>query len=294
MSFRAFALILILPLVARADDKKIDFSDYDKPLFVQIVDHAKARISHRIGEGVNAKDRFFILPFAYENEGNDPAYSHSFISVVRVFADDKQPKTTPGLQTQKYKNREFEAFTISWLPADFTPDSHLCVFDGFASRLIAHNNKCPISPGRNFGLEETLKLAIHAKNAVAMWGPYEISKPGFDLGIKRKELLDSGKIKYRADDRMYRKSQKAINCFHAMASLETLYPSGGFLNTGLKMWGFNGTARVLVEYNDRGREQGLLLEPANAKKDRVVFVYAAKKNGVAFYNPADFAFAYAN
>ena len=38
------------------------------------------------------RDRYFIIPFAYENDGNDPEFSHSFISVIRVFADDKQPR----------------------------------------------------------------------------------------------------------------------------------------------------------------------------------------------------------
>jgi len=50
-----------------------------------------------------------------------------------------------------------------------------------------------------------------------MWGPYEIAKPGFDLGVKRMRLLDSGEIKYRADDRMYQKDKVAVSCFHAMA-----------------------------------------------------------------------------
>src|SRR5205823_12941683 len=115
----------------------------------------------------------------------------------------------------------------SWLPADFLTNPHVCLFDGPDSRVFSERNKCPISRGRNFNLQETIKLAVDAKNAVAMWGPYEIAKPGFDLGVKRKRLLDSGSIKYRADDRLYRKDRIAISCFHAMAGLEELYPNGG-------------------------------------------------------------------
>ena len=66
------------------------------------------------------------------------------------------------------------------------------------------------------------------KNAFAMWGPYEIEKKAFDLAVKRKRLLDTGTIKYRADDRLYRKDRVAINCFHAMAGLNELFPDGGF------------------------------------------------------------------
>jgi hypothetical protein len=289
MLFRTLILLLTLPIVARAET---DFSNYDAPLYQQIVDRIKAKVSARLGEGRNPSDRVFIIPFAYEDRGNHPEHSHSFISVIRVLADNKQTKLTPGLAKQKYQNREFEAFTISWLPADFMTNPNLCVFDGPLSRTIPANNKCPISPGRNFNLEETIKLAVAQKNAVAMWGPYEIKQEAFDLAVKRKELLDGGTIKYRADDRLYQKDKVAISCFHAMAGLEELFPKGGFLGTGLKMWGFNGTARVLIEYTKRARYKGLLLEPVDVKKDRVAFVYAPARNGPVPYDPLRNGFAY--
>jgi hypothetical protein len=196
------------------------------------------------------------------------------------------------LPTRKYKNWEFEAFTISWLPRDFLSNPHLCVFDGPGSRVLPKNNKCPISPGRNFTLPETIKLAVDVKNAVAMWGPYEIRKEAFDLGVKRKRLLDGGTIKYRADDRLYRKDKIAISCFHAMAGLDELFPNGGLFGTGFKMWGFNGTARVLIEYSETAHFKGLLLDPVDEKKDRSVFVYAPTAGGPVPYNPAKSAAAY--
>ncbi len=289
MFFRTLILLLTLPIVAQAE---VDFSNYDAPLYKQIVDRIKAKVSARLGEGKNMQDRYFIIPFAYEDRGNHPEHSHSFISVIRVLADSKQRKLTPGLQTRKEMNREFEAFTISWLPADFMTNPNLCVFDGPLSRTIPANNKCPISPGRNFTLEETTKLAVAQKNAVAMWGPYEIKQGGFDLAVKRKELLDGGTIKYRADDRLYQKSKVAISCFHAMSGLDELFPKGGFLGTGFKMWGFNGTARVLIEYTEKARYKGLLLEPVDVKKDRFGFVYAPARNGEVPYNPLKNASAY--
>jgi hypothetical protein len=209
-----------------------------------------------------------------------------------VLADNKQPKLTPGLEKRKYENREFEAFTISWLPADFMSNPNLCVFDGPGSRLIPANNKCPVVPGRNVTLAETIKLAVDQKNAVAMWGPYEIKQPAFDLGVKRKELLDGGTIKYRADDRLYRKSKAAISCFHAMAGLDELFPSGGLFGTGFMMWGFNGTARVLIEYTEKASNKHLLLEPVDVKKDRFGFVYAPIRNGDVPYNPLKTASAF--
>jgi hypothetical protein len=149
-----------------------------------------------------------------------------------------------------------------------------------------------VSTGRNFTLAETIKLAVDAKNAVAMWGPYEIKKAAFDLAVKRKRLLDGGTIKYRADDRLYQKDKVAISCFHAMQGLDELFPKGGFLGTGLKMWGFNGTARVLIEYTEKASNKGLLLDPVDVKKDRFVFVYSPTAGGPVPYNPARSAAAY--
>jgi hypothetical protein len=262
------------------------------PLYTQIVDRIKAKVSARLGEGSNTRERYFIIPFAYQDRGNHPEFSHSFISVIRVLADNKQPKLTPGFKLRRYRNREFEAFTISWLPHDFLSNPHLCVFDGAGSRIIPERNNCPVSTGRNFTLAETIKLAVDAKNAVAMWGPYEIKKAGFDLAVKRKRLLDGGTIKYRADDRLYRKDKVAISCFHAMAGLDEIFPNGGLFGTGFKMWGFNGTARVLIEYTEKAGNKGLLLEPVDVKRDRYGFVYAPTRNGRVPYDPLRTASAY--
>ena len=289
MLFRSFILLFTLPIVAQAD---VDFSNYDVPLYTQIVDRIKAKVSARLGEGSNTRERYFIIPFAYQDRGNQPEFSHSFISVIRVLADNKQPKLTPDLKLRRYRNREFEAFTISWLPHDFLSNPHLCVFDGAGSRVFPEKNKCPISIGRNFTLAETIKLAVDAKNAVAMWGPYEIKKAAFDLAVQRKRLLDGGTIKYRADDRLYQKDKVAISCFHAMQGLDELFPKGGFLGTGLKMWGFNGTARVLIEYTEKVSNKGLLLDPVDVKEDRSVFVYAPAAGGPVPYNPAKSAASY--
>jgi hypothetical protein len=125
-----------------------------------------------------------------------------------------------------------------------------------------------------------------------MWGPYEINKIGFDLGVRRKRLLDGGTIKYRADDRLYRKDRVAISCFHAMAGLDELFPNGGLFGTGFKMWGFNGTARVMIEYTEKARYKGLLLEPVDVKRDRYGFVYAPTRNGDVPYDPVRNASAY--
>jgi hypothetical protein len=270
----------------------VDFSNYNVPLYQQIVNRIKAKGAPRLGHGKYTRDRYFIVPFAYQNERNDPELSHSFISVIHLLPLGKQSGVRSGLRRGKFEGRDFEAFTISWLPHDFDTNPHLCVFDGFGSRIDPNRNECPISVGRDFTLEETLKLAVNAKNAVGMWGPYEIKKEAFDLGVKRMQLLDRGTIRYRADDRLYRKDRVAINCFHAMAGLDQLYPNGGLFGTGFKMWGINGTRRVLIEYAKKASNKGMLLDRVDIKKDLYGFVYAPERNSRGVYNPFPNASAY--
>jgi len=272
----------------------VNFSNYNVPLYQQIVNRIKAKGASSLENGKNTRDRYFIVPFAYQNRWHSPELSHSFIAVIHLLPEGKKLGPRSGFKQGRFEGRDFEAFNISWVPHDFDTNTHLCVFDGFGSRLFATWNKCPISVGRDFGLAETLKLAVNAKNAVGMWGPYEVRKEAFDLGVKRKRLLDGGTIGYRADDRLYRKERVAINCIHAMAGLEELYPNGGLFGTGFKMWGINGTKRVLIEYTKKIRNKGLLLDPVNIEKDLYGFVYAAEPNSRGLYNPFPNASAYHN
>jgi hypothetical protein len=212
--------------------------------------------------------------------------------VIRVLPDDKQRTFTPGARAGTYRNRSFEAFTISWLPQDFAQNPNLCVFQGFGARLFPERNTCTTSVGRVFSLAETLRLGVNAKNAICMWGPYEIRQDGFDRAVARLHLLEGGSIKYRADDRLTRKDRSAINCFHATANIYELYPNGGLFGTGFNMWGINGTSRVLIEYTKKASNRGLLLDPVDVKGDRYGFVYAPTRSSRGVYNPFKTAFAY--
>jgi hypothetical protein len=271
----------------------VDFSNYNVPIYEQIVNRIKAKGAPRLGEGRNTRDRYFIVPFAYQRRGNDPEFSHSFISVIHLLpAGKKLESRSSRFRRGSFQGRDFEAFTISWVPHDFDTNPNLCVFDGFGSRLFATWNKCSVSVGRDFTLAETLKLAVKEGNAVGMWGPYEVRKEAFELGVKRMRLLDGGTIRYKADDRLTRKDRIAINCFHAMAGLEELYPNGGLFGSGFQMWGINGTKRVLIEYTKKIRNEGLLLDPVNINKDLYGFVYAPAPNSRGLYNPFPNASAY--
>lgn len=292
MKMRAFFILFSLWLIPQLR-AEVDFSSYDTPVYQQIINRIKEKVHQRLGDGPVGRDRYFIIPFAYENRGNDPEYSHSFISVIRVYGERGSGNTHHrGLMVGKDRGRAFEAYTISWLPADFLENPNLIVFRGKGARLFPKANEAPLSPGKSFSLEDTIKLGANVKNAIVMWGPYEIDGQGFELGVKRKELLDGGTIKYRADDRLCRKEGVAINCFHAIAGLDELYPNGGLFGTGFKMWGVNGTARVLIEYTHKAKYKGLLLEPVDIKEDRFAFVYAPTRLARGIYNPVENAAAY--
>lgn len=284
-------LVLLLDAPARAG-KKVDFTHHDSPLYAQVVDRIKAKITARLEKEPLTRDRYFIVPFAYENRGNDPEYSHSFMTIIRVFPPGQQSRRSSDFYTGTFRGWNFEAYNISWLPSDFLENPNLCVFSGFGARIVAKWNQCPISPGKNFSLQNTLQLCANAKLSLGMWGPYEVKKEAFDLGVKRKRLLDAGKIKYRADDRLQRMDHTAINCFHALASIDDPFPNGGAFGTGFNMWGLNGTSRVLIEYKERANRRHLLLEPIDVKNDRYGFVHAPEKSERGIYNPFQQAAGY--
>ena len=71
MPLRTLVIFLTLSLVAHAGWLKPDvhFSNYDVPLYEQIINRIKAKISSRFGEGTNTRERYFIIPFAMKMTG---------------------------------------------------------------------------------------------------------------------------------------------------------------------------------------------------------------------------------
>src|SRR4051794_19024007 len=112
MHFRTLILLCAFRFAAVAGKQVVDFSQYHEPLYDQIVNRIKSNIAPRLGPGPLKQERYFMIPFAYQDDGNRPEMSHSFITVIRVFADDKPADLTPELPTRQYKGWEFEAFTI--------------------------------------------------------------------------------------------------------------------------------------------------------------------------------------
>src|SRR5580704_11523936 len=46
----------------------VNFSNYDLPLIDQLVNRIRTKVAARLGKGNNTHDRYFIVPFAYQNK----------------------------------------------------------------------------------------------------------------------------------------------------------------------------------------------------------------------------------
>lgn len=262
MSFRfvIFTFIVLGVTSAQLGSADLSFTNYDEPLYEQIKSRIKEKIITIVGKGSVKKDRYFLVSFSYQDADNTAKESHTFATLLRM-----RSKATDSSLNDGYvdEDRRIQAFTISWLPKRFKyNDRSLCVFKGFGSHVFPRLNQCRPETGYNFTLKETLEFAMRPEideqdsrgniqpftRLVGMWGPFEINEKFYKKGVERKKYLESGISKYIADDRLYRKSYAAFNCYHATTDLQVGFSEGGFLGTGFKMWGLNGSRHNLKEY----------------------------------------------
>jgi hypothetical protein len=111
-------------------------------------------------------------------------------------------------------------------------------------------------------------------------------------GLVNKEparLLSGGcRVQRRVSGRVKLLASWAATCVLLFTPCVPVH--GGLL--GFRMWGINGTARVLIEYTKAVRNKGLLLERVDIKKDLYGFLYAPERNSRGVYNPFPNASAY--
>lgn len=137
-----------------------------------------------------ADERYFLLMFGSQRLPRTPDNAHTFATFV------KRCEGPNGVQ--------LEVRTISWLPASEKIRT-------YALRAEA---------GRNFELDETIRFVQNDRQRVSLWGPYEIRPALFEKAGKQIEQLQSGRIRYKANDSLYR-SDNATNCIHAVGVLAT-------------------------------------------------------------------------
>jgi hypothetical protein len=158
-------------------------------------------------------DKHYVIFFASQSEPRRPRLSHTFCTFIKAEAGDPNRAEEP----------KFTADTISWLPTN----GHVRVL------------KLRAEPGRNFSLDESLRLARATGQIVWSWGPYEVPEETYNKLVRQKARLDSGAYTYKAID--VRQRNGACNCIHAVTNADPQwggfgvpdqmygYPSGSYL-----------------------------------------------------------------
>jgi hypothetical protein len=148
--------------------------------------------------------RYFMVVRAYQSPNNDVVKAHAFVSFYK--GNELAVKTPP---------------TISWLPA--SGNVHI-----FGSER-----------GRNYSLAQTLALAHRGGREIKSWGPYEITPELYRSGLRRIQLLRSGRVTYS----MLGAAPASMNCIDAAGNL-TRTP----LDIGL-LWGFAASSEVVHHFS---------------------------------------------
>jgi len=138
-----------------------------------------------------AEDFYYLAMFGSQTTPADPNYSHTFASFVHATGEGPCP---PAFVVE-------DCFTISWLPADLKV------------RTRALLPEC----GHNFGLHETLDYALRSGERVSVWGPYRIEPRLYYEAARQRDVLESGRVRYKAIDSGY-PTDRVSNCIHAVAS----------------------------------------------------------------------------
>jgi hypothetical protein len=160
---------------------------------------------------VVAGEHFYLLMFGAQQVPNNPNYSHSFATFVRVL-------DCPGGAAQ------MESHTISWLPQSLkVRTSALCA-----------------EPGANFPLHFTLRYALDSGERVSLWGPYEIDPTLYDRALRKIGLLESGQVRYKANDAGH-SPEYVSNCIHAISTLS----EGSRVRVASPYWGETASWIVL-------------------------------------------------
>ena len=132
--------------------------------------------------------RYFLLLFGSDAGPLRPARTHTWATYVR--ADG---------------HAVAEAVTVSWLPAD-----------------LVINPLRPRRPeaGVNLGLPETLKFVQDQGQKTVLFGPYQIDQARFVVAQTERELLDGGRVSYRAASDPRGMPPGLANCITAVGSVE--------------------------------------------------------------------------
>jgi hypothetical protein len=145
-----------------------------------------------LGAGrARAGESYFVLIFGSQSHPKQLRYTHTWATFVRAVGEGPDPSSYA-----------IEACTISWLP-----------------RTLTIRTWSPVpEPGVNLDLERTLAAVYQHRESVTMWGPFVISQGSYEGAQRVVQVLDSGRVQYRAIS--LPRNMMISDCIHAVAAVD--------------------------------------------------------------------------
>lgn len=169
----------------------------------------------------SAGEAYYLLMFGSQTIPNDSDNSHTWATFVKATWEGEYNCLPPNAAVHLCQ------VTISWLP------------ENGVVRTLALLPEC----GRNWGLDETIRLVQKNCQRVSLWGAYRICPELYNLAAKQVNLLESGEVRYKALD-MGRRTDRVCNCIHACSSIV-----GGYrTRVAAPGWGEMASYTVLRRY----------------------------------------------
>lgn len=163
-----------------------------------------------------AADSYYVLIFSWQRGTTHVRCTHTFATFVKVTADGSSNGSCL-----------LEAHTISWLP----------------EKMDVHPWRLLCQRGRNFDLETSLDYAFSHQNQVCLWGPFQVRRELYELGMKQIVRLEQGTLQYKTIDTGYPCSL-ASNCIHAVTDL---IPARRRIRLSSPGWGEGASKAVAVQ-----------------------------------------------
>ena len=143
-----------------------------------------------------AEKFYYVAVFGSQHMPPNPNYTHSFAAFVKACGEGPCPKAF----------LVEECFSISWLPR---------------SLQVRTRALCP-ECGINLPLHATLRHVLHEGQRVSLWGPYRIEPELYYKARAQAEVLESGRVRYKAVDAGYN-TARVSNCIHGLTSITDGY-----------------------------------------------------------------------
>lgn len=168
-----------------------------------------------------AADKYYAIFFASQSEPRRARFSHTFCTFMKAEEGNADVAAEPKLETH----------TISWLPTS-----------GVVRVLALRPER-----GRNFSLDETLRVVRSTGQHVRSYGPYEVSADTYNKLLRQKQKLDSGRYTYKAIDG---RVAGALNCIHAVTTAD---PAWGGFGVPSQSYGFPSVSILAERVTNKGQ-----------------------------------------